>query len=284
MISLLLVVVAQCGPGGCPMPATPGFSMASPIVIDQPVYRIAAPRAPQYDWRPARKYDWHRIRHDGLSFYVWGFVAEDGTIEWDEDLPENHEQHEKAIAAERLRRDAESRRKAVTNYGVDPSRIHKGQRYTANSAEAAHFVREAQAKVDGRTDRCYVTVIGSASERKPVADDWRSNPAFDAYRERVWFQEFDRGEWQVADDLGFQAKGKPSVLVQKSDGEVLLRSNSYRGPRPIVNALRKADPNYNPSHDPTDQQDDAASGDNRVYLAIAIVCISAIVAIPRRKP
>lgn len=302
MISALLVAaVAQCGPGGCPSPIR---MMPYSLPSYQPAVRYIEPTpviVPQ-ETAPPRKYDWHRIKEGSLSFPVWGTRLPNGMIEWDIDLPANIEQREKAIKAAEVARkkadedrasrkaeeEAEARKRGATkNYGIDTSRLSKRERWDANSPEAIRFVRESKAKGDQHhADRCYVTVIGTVEECRAASNDWKTSAEYDGLREKAWFQEFRPGQWQVRDDLGYHATGTPTVLVQKSDGEVVLRENSYRGPGAIATALRKADPSYKPERDPGPDQSWLGCPiprPERSYVAVAIAFAVAMITIPKRR-
>lgn len=290
VILVALAAIGQSwGTSSCsPVRVAPSYqpSVQLPVVINQPVRVLDNPAQRQ-------SHDWYRIKHDGLSFTVWGTRTANGKIEWDADLPVNAERYRqatlKAEAEKKAKADEaasqETRKPAVTNYGIDPARLTKGKpRYTANSLEAEHFIRETQQRSEHK-DRCYVTVIGNPADRKPVAEDWNRHPAFDGLRDNVWFQEFKKGEWQVRDELGYKADGKPTILVQKPDGEVLLRLNSYNGPHPIANALRKADPHYKPENDPTQGggADEILGGNTRTYIAVGAIFLVALFFVPRRQ-
>lgn len=285
MISaLILVLASQCGPSGCPAPAR--FMPSYQPAYRQPIVLVEPPA-------PAHHYEWLGTTYGGVSFRVWGY--KDGAkVSWDADLKENRASYwaaRNAVVkpaeppAERPKsQPSQEQLKQAVNYGVDPSKRESGERYTATSAEAQDFVVRAQAAADGKSDRIYLTVIGTPEDRKAIVADWQSNPAFASWHDKVWFQEFSKGDWQVKDELGYEAKGKPTVLVQRPGGGVVLRATQYSGPRPILAALRKADPGYRPSDDPTPDGTDESAVSHRSILAILAVGAVAFFLLPKRTP
>lgn len=292
MITVFLIAMAsQCGPGGCPAPLRylPTYRPDSQLqVFVQPQAALAPAPAPL----PA--YGWHRTTYNGLSFKVWGFITDRGLIEWSTDLRENQDnywaardaqQKAKAKASKPEPKPEPKAEQLAVNYGVDPSKLNRREVYTANSPEAQSFVVQAQAAAEGKSDRIYLTVIGAPEDRKGIADDWRNSPQFRPWQDRVWFQEFARGDWQVKDELGYEGKGKPTVLVQKPGGAVVLRATQYSGPTPILTALRKADPSYRPNDDPSDEGEhsDESVISHRTVLAILAALAVAVFFIPRKR-
>ena len=105
-------------------------------------------------------------------------------------------------------------------------------------------------------------MIGSDDERAPVVNDLLSNPAFAALKPTMMVQDYTPNEWPVDPSLGFVTNGKPTIIVQTAKGpndpkggRVVYRASDYSmGPEALAEELRKANPNYKPSADPTPQK------------------------------
>lgn len=291
---LALTLVGQCSGGSCPTPIS-GFQpqlFGSPSV--QLAYRVVEqPPAVKLDWA------WHKIDEDGWRFSVWGYTGADGKIKWDAGLKENLAQLAKVERAKAAKLTAmaktEEQAKAVVgdrpisglNFGLNTQKLAEGgTRYTSNSPEATAFSYGAQAG-DSPKDKFYLTVIGDKAERAPVKASFDGSD-FAGLRDQVWFGEYDKGEWQVKDQLGYHAdNGKPTVLLQSPSGRVLYRAFDYSaGSAPIIQALRKADPNYNPENDPgpgrKPKKEDSLLTPGRLAL-VGLVLAGLLLAMPRRK-
>lgn len=94
-----------------------------------------------------------------------------------------------------------------------------------------------------------VTVIGPDAERGQVVADLAGHPALASYKGRLLVQDYAPDHWSVA-RAGFKTDGHPTVYVQAPDGTVLHRQDTYQGPAQLAEAIRKADPSYDPSKDP----------------------------------
>lgn len=101
--------------------------------------------------------------------------------------------------------------------------------------------------------KLHVTVIGSPADRAAVVRDLSTSPGLARFRERLVVREYSPEHWHVA-EVGFKRDGKPSVYVQREDGSVLHRQDTYPGPEGLTTALRKVDPQYDPAKDPDASQ------------------------------
>lgn len=284
---ILLALLGQCGPGGCPRPMSYGPSF-SPYLA--PSYINAAPVVVQ-PARQARTLTRSRIRYNGLSFEVEGERQANGNILWDrasafnaasywaadrarnrstatmadkpQDEPVDPDPPSVEINRGGLPRKAEKPVKTAANFGIDVGKLHPNKdSYTAPSDEARRFIEEAKSSV-GEPVKLHVTVIGDKEQREPVAADLANHPAFASIRDGLLIQEYSRNEWPVDNSLGYHATGEPTILVQTADspsdprakgGKVLLRASKYDGPEKLAEAIRKADPSYLPELDPTPEK------------------------------
>jgi hypothetical protein len=271
-VILMAAVVGQCVGGSCsPVRIAPSYHRPLSYPISRPAAPIVLPPVMRTDETLLER---AAIREGGLSFWVLGTRMANGKIEWDEDLPFNRRSwanakivaEQKRAEAERLaaakaaeeRRKAEAPKPEIQNFGIAPDKMGlKSEEYTAPSAEAQRFVQEAKGETDG-PGLLHVTVIGSVDDCAPVVNDLKTHPALAGVRERLMVQDYRPNEWAVDPKLGFQGQGKPTILVQTArssgdpkGGRVVHRQMSYEGgPEHLAEAIRKADPNYNPSADP----------------------------------
>lgn len=135
-----------------------------------------------------------------------------------------------------------------SNFGVDTTKIHTEERYTIDG----QIVPKAQAYaalVEGLEDdshRLSLTVIGSKADCDRVLQDLQQ-PQFHEFASRCVVQDYRPDDWPMR--VGFQTSGNPTIYLQKPDGQVLARTDKYEGPQ-TLEAVRKADPNYQPAKDP----------------------------------
>lgn len=285
-VALLATLLAgQCGPRGCPSRSTGGLSQLPPIFpsyTPQPAIRVIDCPVQQ---SPQRVYndDWHYIEDKGLKFYVWGEKQPNGRILWDRNATFNKTQFDKAVAAsmakakqdavlEIPKRIAEA---APKNFGLAPERMGK----TGYSGDVHEYESRAE-----KNDKMFLTVIGNKEDRRAVVEDWNRNPEYNGVRDRVNFGEFDRNSWQVADNLGYAGNGKPTILVQEPSGRVYYRAYDYSGgARSVVQALRRADPNYRPENDPGPNSGlPGPEFTSYSVIGLCVVVLLAYLLIPRR--
>lgn len=304
---LTALILGQCAGGSCPAPSVfRGGMYAQPQYIPQyqpqvvrqqiPAYSMPEPNAP---FEPTPEKDWYPITHKGLNFKVWGYKTSDGRVTWEPSQPFNKTSFNAAVAASvKAKQEAAELAKAeqprppepvkpveqpkpvANNFGLEASKVGKNIGYTGS-------VREYEMQA-GKTSasKLYLTVIGTPADRKQVVEDWKSHPEYNDLRGSVNFGEYNRGDWQVADNLGYAGNGKPTILIQQPSGRVDYRAYDYAGgAKGIAQALRRADPTYRPERDPgpsnvipgLDTYTQAAVG-------VAVVTLLALVVLPRRKP
>lgn len=138
------------------------------------------------------------------------------------------------------------------NFGLDreamahaPRHIHNGKRVSKQQLLQAI---EKAALRDDSGELC-LTVIGPEAARKPVLTDLDSAAALSPWKGRIKVKGFAPDHWAVRDS-GFVTSGNPTIYCQAADGKVLHRQDDYRGAEALAEALRKADPNYQPAKDP----------------------------------
>jgi hypothetical protein len=303
VIALLVLTVGQCAGGQCPSP-TSGMSFAQPA-YSRPSF--LQPEIIQYEQPVIREVplqlDWHWTKYKGLVFPVWGSRLANGTIQWDDRKAFNQAQYYKALAAAvrvvetpMERASAQKDDKAVPLaaakppeqaqppkvpvpppqlFGVTRSELGKVVGYSGNTREA-YFAPQ---------DKVFLTVIGNQEDRKEVEDDWRKNPEFADLRDKVSFGAYNRGDWQVADNLGYAGNGKPTILIQQASGRVNWRAYDYSGgAKGLSQALRRADPAYHPERDPGPNSGPLPTSGHEVEIIVAIVLFAvALAVIPRRE-
>lgn len=138
-------------------------------------------------------------------------------------------------------------------FGVDAEKLTGVERYRVNGRDCCRQDVIDALTGDGQlTDdsgKLRLTVIGQDADRKQVLSDLASNPALTPYRDRILIQDYSPLDWAVS-RVGFKTDGRPTVYIQRPDGKVLHRQDSYTSAADLAEALRKADPNYNPANDP----------------------------------
>jgi hypothetical protein len=99
-----------------------------------------------------------------------------------------------------------------------------------------------------------ITLIGTKEDCAMVQNDLSSHPSLLPYKGKYLLQSYLPSDWAVK-NVGFDVSGSPRIIVQeapnaKGSARVLHSQADYAdGPEGLANALRKADPNYDPSKD-----------------------------------
>ena len=129
-------------------------------------------------------------------------------------------------------------------HGTDPEKLAPREEYRVSGRlvskdDAMHALRGGQLADD--SGKLRLTVIGSPDERKKAL---AALPA--DLKDRCLVKEYAPDNWAVK-NIGFKSDGHPTVYVQAPDGKVLHRQDD---PDNLATAVRKADPNYDPSKDP----------------------------------
>jgi hypothetical protein len=119
--------------------------------------------------------------------------------------------------------------------------------YVLSGRQATWEEVQAALGGEGFARRPHLTVIGPPEACEPVRQDLAS-PDLAAFRDRYRVQFYGPSDWAV--QAGHQTTGLPTIYVQAPDGTVLHRTDRYLGAAHLVQALRRADPSYDPSSDP----------------------------------
>jgi hypothetical protein len=140
----------------------------------------------------------------------------------------------------------------VAEAGVDLSRVAT-DRVTYRRGDRELTRDEALAAVSQSIPRdeglLRITVIGPASACVQVQADLANHAALARYKGRVVVQAY-RPDHPLIQGLGFVTSGNPVIYIQAPNGAVLHRQNDYRGAEKLAEAIRKADPSYDPAKDP----------------------------------
>jgi hypothetical protein len=153
--------------------------------------------------------------------------------------------------------------KTVQNFGVDSARLaHGDDRYLINGRQvtredALRAVGSSNLADDSHKPR--LTVIGSEADRQRVLADFEAAPLAE-WRPKLVLHAYAPDHWHVA-KAGFKTDGKPTIYLQRADGVVMHRQDDYSGGAPVLaQAIRKADPNYDPAKDPNANKPTPAPG------------------------
>jgi hypothetical protein len=142
------------------------------------------------------------------------------------------------------------------NFGLDLSQLHhRGQpeSYQSKGDEAHRMVQEATAPgrrveagpADDQDER-FLSVIGAADVRAKALAELQAQGLTD----KVHVGSFDPEAWQVT-SVGLPTEGRPAVILQEPDGQVVHRLSNYpQGVEQLAAKLRKPNPLYDPKRDP----------------------------------
>jgi hypothetical protein len=132
-------------------------------------------------------------------------------------------------------------------FGVQAEKIHRDRpRHYINGKEVErHEVLNALRLADD-SKKPYVTFIGEGRD-KPLAQFLQTPEA-----QKCRIQSYPSDAWEVS-RVGFKVDGKPTIYIQNPCGEVLCRFDADPGPDKLVQEVRKAQPDYDPSRDPNGQ-------------------------------
>lgn len=143
---------------------------------------------------------------------------------------------------------------SIRNFGVDTEKLNgRGdERFRLNGVPASREdVRKALAdrRVPDDSTRLRLTVIGDRAATAPVTEDIAHAAALSELKDRLLVQTYAPDHWAVA-RAGFKTDGRPTIYLQAPDGAVLHRQDDYRdGPEALAQAIRRADPHYDPRKD-----------------------------------
>jgi hypothetical protein len=132
----------------------------------------------------------------------------------------------------------------MPNFGLDLAHLANGNqpRYRVGGKPCRkRDVMTAMVEDDSAKPR--LTIIGSKEERAQAL------AALPAEASRYLVKAYDRTDWAVA-RAGFKTDGHPTIYVQAPDGTVLHRQDTFADAKQLAEALRKADPTYDPAKDP----------------------------------
>lgn len=173
---------------------------------------------------------------------------------------------------------AEMRR--INNYGVDSNRLERGQHehyFLNGSLVSRQTAISAVTGIPDDSKLLRLTVIGPKEAREVVVNDFKNNPMFSQYRDKVVVQDYSPDHWAVQ-KVGFYTQGSPVIYLQAPNGKVLHRQDDYvGGPEGLFTALRKADPNYRREGDP-----DLRGGENPLVLVAVILIVGCVFILIRK--
>lgn len=136
------------------------------------------------------------------------------------------------------------------NFGVDWSKIREGTNYKINGRNSTRqeVIETLQNGVPCDATKLRLTIFGSDDVRKRILkelSEYQNGTFLAEYR----VQDYDPQN-PVIKHLGFKTEVNPTIYFQLPSGEVLHRQEGYDGITNLVQAVRRADPNYNPDKDP----------------------------------
>lgn len=151
-------------------------------------------------------------------------------------------------------------------------------RYSRNGIVISKQEAFAALKLVDDSQKLSLTVIGTQAEQDAVRAALVADAAFAS---RVVFQGYLPSDWAVnTDKFGFVADGKPTIYLQKPNGEVLYRCREFTAT--TISDLRQKDPNYKPENDPGIKQPpplSPLSGDGPPNITVLLFCAGAVVVV-----
>lgn len=138
------------------------------------------------------------------------------------------------------------------NYGVDSSKIHKGDHHINGMPCTKEQLISAIKDVPHDQDRPRLTLIAP----EPALGILRKILAPFAQEHGLVFQAYPPDSWAIT-GAGFKTDTDPVVYLQQPNGKVLLRLDHFTGQTdgPLVETVRKLEPSYDPAKDPTGTSD-----------------------------
>lgn len=169
----------------------------------------------------------------------------------------------------------EASRSTPQNFGIDETWKPNGEKLTLNgmriSKERAKEIL-SRPTLEDDSNKLRLTIIGPEAERKRVLDDL-NGPLATLAKDFV-IQSYEPTNWAVA-RYGFVCSGAPTIYAQAPDGKVLHRQDDYRdgasGLQRALEAIRKADPSYEPAKDPDLRKAPAGKAPTWLLIAFAVV-------------
>ena len=146
----------------------------------------------------------------------------------------------------------------LENFGIEQEKLNHTERYWLNglaltNKQACKILGNAAVLPDD-SNLGRITLIGSKEACATVQNDLSNHPSLLPYKGKYLLQSYLPEDWAVK-NVGFDVSGSPRIIVQeapnaKGSARVLHSQADYAdGPEGLANALRKADPNYDPSKD-----------------------------------
>lgn len=174
----------------------------------------------------------------------------------------------------------------VKNFGIDREQLGPPhERITLGSKEITQAEAKKLLEAGSLTDdsgKLRLTIIGSEADRQRVLDDLKGPLADLASGFLV--QSYAPDNWAVA-RAGFQTSGKPTIYVQSPSGKVLHRQDDYAdgpdGLRQALKAIRKPDPNYDPTKDRDLRRPNA---DLSIWAVLGLAGVLLLLALRLKKP
>jgi len=146
----------------------------------------------------------------------------------------------------------------LVNFGIEQEKLNHAEGYWLNglaltSKQACKILGNASVLPDDAT-LGRITLIGTKEDCNQVNNDLVSHPSLLPYKGKYLVQSYLPGDWAVK-DVGFDVSGSPRIIIQEAPtttgmARVLHSQADYSdGPEGLANALRKTDPNYDPTKD-----------------------------------
>lgn len=181
----------------------------------------------------------------------------------------------------------ETREQPKDNFGIDLDKLRAETRDASYTIKGQPVTRAemvlalTQGGLADDTHKLRVTVIGGESDRKAVVNDLAASTELAPYRDAMLVQAYAPDHWAVR-DAGFVTTGKPTIYLQRSDGKVLHRQDSYSGgAAQLAEAIRRVRPDYDPKKDPDARKPGGGDGSDLWSLVKwCVIGLACLVGIP----
>lgn len=242
-VLFLGLLAGQCGPNGC---------YITPTIM---------PVAHRYEWKRVK--EWVALMDHGVQIGAYeptqkiyrpfhaGVFYNPTALPDGAPPPPTEEQVLVQQEASKFQDGVVIDKDGLPNFGIEKDKISKKNTYSINgkpvSREAALEAVE-KGSLEDDSWKLSITAIGTEAECKPVRDAVAASKIKDS----VHYKEY-RPDDPMVKDSGFKADGHPTIYLQKRDGKVVARGDTFTGIAPIerrVEAAREKNAAYDPARDP----------------------------------
>ncbi len=297
MTLILVVLIGQCGPAGCPRPAR---AMMPALTIQMTSSIQAEPIGHPRQWVEGVD------RRTGKAGTYWGWIGDDGrarfnrgeqptsTVNRSTPKPETEPEAERQPTANVERPPAIGNLPAFAVNGVNREKLDRvpPDSYSHAGEAGRRFIEQVRtATVEDDSGKRFITVIGTEADCAPVMAALHG--ALKETAKGYHLREFRPTDPYVT-GVGLPGTGHPSIIVQDARavdgtaGTLHRQDNFFGGAAALgaaldrVGAIRKPNPNFQPDKTPDHRTPEGEAGFPR-WLVMAGVGVAVLIVTPKRK-